>query len=154
MLGNSDIHSPDLRVKSEPDDHRSMTLIFAKDRTAASVKEALFEKRTAVWCEDQIIGREEILAPLFAASVKVCPVHHKNGASVYFQIKNCSNVDIQLERTGKLGPVILNLPAKATTLVRCVVRDAKAPYELKYTAKNFLIAPKEGLPVTLTVPAK
>ena len=151
MVGNTDIHTPDLRTKSEPDDHRSMTLVFAKDRTADSVKEALFAKRTAVWFEDKLIGREDVLAPLFAASVEVRPVHFRDGASVYFEIKNLSSIDIHLERTGKLGPVILNLPAKATTLVKAVVRDAKPPYELKYTAKNFLIAPEKGLPVTLTV---
>lgn len=154
MVGNTDIHSPDLRTKSTPEDHRSMTLVFAKDRTAESVKEALFAKRTAVWLKNQLIGREDVLAPLFAACVHVKPVHHRGGNTVYFEIENVSNVDIRLQKAGDLGPAVIELPAKATTLVQCGVGDASGPYELRYAATNFLIAPEKGLPVTFKVQEK
>ncbi len=151
MIGNSDIHGPDLRTKSAPDDHRAMTLVFAKERTAESVKEALFGKRTAVWFKDRLIGREEVLAPLFAECVKVRPVHHRNGNWAYFEIENVCNLNVRLERSEGLGPAVIELPAKATTLVRLGVGEAAAPYELKYAATNFLITPEKGLPVVLTV---
>ena len=65
MLGNSDIHDPDLLQKSTSESHRTMTLVFAAERTPAAVKEALLVGRTAVWYQDQLIGRREYLEPLF-----------------------------------------------------------------------------------------
>ena len=41
MMGNTDIHQPDLRRSNTPDDHRTLTLVFAKERTPASLKESL-----------------------------------------------------------------------------------------------------------------
>ena len=66
MLGNSDIHDPDLRRQSTAADHRTMTLVMAKERTLDGLKEALVAGRTAVWYHEQLIGRREILEPLFA----------------------------------------------------------------------------------------
>ena len=66
MLGNSDIHEPDLDDGDQPSRRSSLTLVFAKERTLESLKEALFAGRTAVWCEGKLIGREEFLEPLFA----------------------------------------------------------------------------------------
>ena len=70
MLGNTDIHTPDLREKNTPDDHRTLTLVLAKERSLPSVKEALLQRRTAVWFEDKIIGGEELLGQLFGACVR------------------------------------------------------------------------------------
>ena len=64
MMGDSDIHAPDLRKKSSPHDHRTITLVFAKERTVPAIKEALQAGRTAVWFKDQIIGRREYLSPV------------------------------------------------------------------------------------------
>jgi hypothetical protein len=43
--------------------------VFAKDRTADAVKEALFAKRTAVWFDNILIGREDMLQPLLESSI-------------------------------------------------------------------------------------
>ncbi|HYW80759.1 MAG TPA: hypothetical protein VE890_14355, partial [Thermoguttaceae bacterium] len=52
MLGNTDIHDPDLRQASTTDDHRTMTLVFVKEKTLDGLKEALQQGRTVVWYED------------------------------------------------------------------------------------------------------
>jgi 3',5'-nucleoside bisphosphate phosphatase len=75
MLGNTDIHDPDLRLRSSADNHRTINLVFAKERTLDAVKESLFAGRTVVWYKDQLIGRKDWLEPLFQACVKIAPPH-------------------------------------------------------------------------------
>jgi len=69
MIGASDIHEPDLRRQSSPSDHRTLTLVFARERTLPAIQEALREGRTVVWFNDQLIGEPRWLTPLFAGSV-------------------------------------------------------------------------------------
>ena len=151
MLGNTDIHQPDLRKQSSPGDHRTMTLVFAKDRTPEAVKEALFAGRTAVWFNNQIIGRPEWLAPLWDRCLRVAAPHLRAKNAVWVEIENVCDVDIELERAGKLGPARLTLPARTVSLVKIDTPTPSEPLELAYTAANFLIAPGKGLPVTLRV---
>jgi hypothetical protein len=151
MLGNSDIHDPDLRKQSAPDDHRTMTLVFAKERTLPSLKEALMQGRTAVWFKDQIIGRPEWLKPLLDRSLRIAKPHLRSRDAVWVRIRNVCDLDIRLRRTGRLGPAALTLPARTTSLVKINTKAPGEPAELSYTATNFLIAPEKGLPVTLTI---
>jgi hypothetical protein len=151
MLGNSDIHEPDLSKKSSPDDHRTMTLAFVKERTLASLQEALREGRTAVWFKDQLIGRKELLEPLFGQCVRVAKPHLRSKDAVWAEIRNGCDLDIVLARSGRQGPARLTLPARSTSLARINLRSPQEPAELSYTAVNFVIAPKEGLPVTLKI---
>jgi len=153
MLGNSDIHDPDLRQRSTAQDHRTMTLVFVKEKTLAGLKEALLAGRTVVWYKDQLIGRKEWLEPLFSRSVQVAPPHLRSEKAVSVQIRNACDADIRLERSGNLGPALLELPARATVLVRIGVAGARGALELPYTAKNLLIAPGTGLPVVFRIPA-
>jgi len=153
MLGNSDSHDPDLRQKSASQDHRTMTLVFVKEKTLPGLKEALRAGRTVVWYKDQLIGRKEWLEPLFSRCVQVAPPHLRSDKAVWVQIRNACDADIRLERSGNLGPAQLELPARAMILVKIGVAGGTEPLELRYTAKNFLIAPGTGLPVVLRIPA-
>jgi 3',5'-nucleoside bisphosphate phosphatase len=151
MMGTSDIHQPDLNEKTTAERHRTMTLVFVKERTLDGLKEALMAGRTAVWFADRMIGRPEYLEPLFEASVEVVPPHSRTGNNVWFRVKNHCAMDIRLMRNGDLGPMELNLPALSTTLVRITTRQPNESMELDYTATSFWIAPETGLPVVLKV---
>ena len=96
MLGNSDIHAPDLLQKSTSSDHRTMTLVFARERTPESVKEALIAGRTVVWFKDQLIGRREYLQGLFQGAVKVQEQLVRRGKVVCLQVHNSCDADIRL----------------------------------------------------------
>jgi hypothetical protein len=152
MIGATDSHDPDLRTKSTSADHRTMTLVFAKERTLDGLKEALHAGRTVVWYKDQLIGRRELLEPFWAGCVRVGPVNQRSGDNAWVEIRNLSNADIRLERNGNLGPPTLGLPAGATVLVKLGGLKGNQSPELKYTAANFLIAPGTGLPVVLKIP--
>ena len=151
MMGNSDIHDPDLRTQSTPADHRTVTLAFVKEKTLSGVKEALQQGRTVVWWKDRLIGRREWLAPLFAKCVRVSSPHLRSAEEVWVKIGNVSDVDVRLKRVGDVGPLHLNLPARATTLVAIAAQRSTRPLDLRYTAENFLIEPQTGLPVVLTI---
>jgi hypothetical protein len=151
MLGDSDIHEPERKEESAPGDHRTMTLVFAKDRTLEGVKEALTERRTAVWFQDQVIGRQELLEPLFRECVRVARPHLRSKNALWVEIRNVSDVNIVLQQSGSPGPSELKLPAGAVSLVKIDVDASTEPAVLSYTAANFLIAPNQGLPVTLPI---
>ena len=151
MLGNTDIHDPDLRKQSTPRDHRTMTLVFAKDRTPEAVKEALFARRTAVWYNNQLIGRQEWLAPLAERAIRVAAPHLRSKDALWVQIENLCDVDFELDRTGSVGPGKLSLPAATVSVVKIDTPTSGEPLELAYTAANWLITPGRGLPVTLRV---
>lgn len=72
IIGTSDIHGLiDWEYQVARGGHRPVTLIFAKERSLAAVKEALFARRTAVWFDNTLIGREEMLLPLLHASISI-----------------------------------------------------------------------------------
>lgn len=100
ITGSSDIHV--LIDARHSQSHRPMTLIFAKNNSEEAVKEAMFDKRTAVYYENFIFGDFQFLKPLFEASVKVvdmpCVVDRKNRK---FAIENQSDVDFTLELVEK-----------------------------------------------------
>lgn len=69
MLGNSDQHAPFLLRDFDAGDHRPLTLVFATEKSAGGIREALFNGRTAAYNNDQVIGKPSILKALFLASV-------------------------------------------------------------------------------------
>jgi len=88
--------------------HRTMTLVFATDRTAASVREALEAGRTVAWSSKYIAGKEEHVRNLFHACVELGRPYYsqekKNGDGAgtnYYEIRN--NSDLYFELVLKAG---------------------------------------------------
>jgi hypothetical protein len=159
MLGNSDIHDPDLRKESASLDHRTMTLVFAREATLAGIKEALVSGRTIVWFKDQLIGREKLLRQFFDACIHVNKPNVRSKTSMYVEVRNNCHADISLEPADPPkpdqppAPRTIVLPANSTVLMRVPITDPAKPVTMNYVAKNLLIAPGKGLPVTLKVPS-
>ena len=151
MLGNSDSHPPNLTLQTTADNHRTMTLVFARERTTEAIKEALTEGRTVVWFEKQLIGKSEYLEAIFRESVEIGKPHQRTRNGIWITIRNDSAIDIDMERTGTEGPATLMLPANATTLLKTGNPGGTDQLKLSYAVRNFLIAPEEGLPVDLTI---
>ncbi|MBW8017426.1 MAG: histidinol-phosphatase [Planctomycetes bacterium] len=144
MLGNSDIHPPSIDHKYTPDKHRSLTLVFAKERTKESVRQALDAGRTAVWYKNKLIGKEEYLSRLFKQIVKVSDFKLENG-SLTCKLTNSALIDLNMERKGKHGPEKLTIPARSSVEIKL---DGS---NLKYCVKNFLVNPKQSLLVEFSL---
>jgi len=149
MMGNSDIHEPSVNWQTTPDKHRTMTLVFAKERTIDAIKEALFAGRTAVWYKNQLIGSRKYLDAIFKAAVQIKQPISRHDGKVWFKITNNSPIDIELQKTGRKGPPTMTLPANSSITVKVKIKEWQRKVNLSYLATNFLIAPGEGLPVEL-----
>ena len=145
MLGNSDIHGPALQLETSPENHRTMTLVFVREKSAKALEEALVEGRTAVWFKNQLIGRKKYLDAIFEKSVEIRKPYHKSRGTIWIEIRNHSDIDMDMERAGKLGPGTLMLPANATTVLKTKVDEGAEKAELSYVVRNFGIAPEKGV---------
>lgn len=161
LLSNSDIHAPlnlDYNVHEE-NDHRPITLVFAKERTREAIKEALFARRTAVYSGEQLIGDEQFLKPIFASAVKfVKPSVKITGKDKYFlQLANSSDITYELERVGDVAdlttPKSLRVAANKTVLFEVKAKanatNGTKPIAATYRVKNLLVGPDEPLTVRL-----
>jgi hypothetical protein len=142
-------------------DHRPLTLVFAKDRSREAIKEALFARRTAVYSGEQLIGDEQYLKPIFANAVKfVKPSVKITGKDKYFlQLANTSDITYELERVGDVAdlttPKSLRLAGNKTVLfeVKAKANAANGTKQIAatYRVKNLLVGPDEPLTVMLPI---
>jgi hypothetical protein len=162
LFSNSDIHPPiNLDYYVHPRDIRPMTLVFARERTVEGIKEALFDRRTAVLWAGRLLGEARFLRPLFDGSIRVLnPTVTVSGRGrVLLQVHNDSSVDFILERSEDPAdltiPRQLTLPAQKTVLLEVSGRGHPAAgirqVNLPYRVRNLLPAPDEPLPVTIGV---
>jgi len=159
VLGNTDIHPPlNLEQDTRGGDHRPMTLVFAKTRTIEALREALFERRTAVYHGNQLIGDEQFLRPIYEQSVRF----HKTKLALngrrpaWVQITNSSDLTYKLERVAELRelqtPKKLTLAAHKTALFEVRgTRAAKGRRKLApaYRVMNLLIGPDKPMEIVI-----
>ncbi len=156
MFANSDVHDP-MIVGSG---HRPMTLVFAKSRTVAGIKEALFARRTVVYFGNTLMGESAMLDPFFHASLKYTktPLQLANGVNKVVQITNNSDIDYELElaqpSVGVDVPETLTLKAHHITALNLGGNSDEIAnmrnLDLYYEVKNIFTAPDENLIITLS----
>ena len=152
VMGNSDVHGVISEIYAAPEyPQRPMTLVFAKERTLESLREAMFAGRTAVWYGNYLAGFEEFTAPIFKAAVTVSAPFRNDGKNMWFELRN--NSDLKMELAGGLqgAPLNLTLPANSVTVVKADIRYLKEP--MKYNVTNIITGNGTVLSVSLSVPA-
>jgi hypothetical protein len=163
-LANSDVHEPAaLDYHAHEGDHRPATLVFARERTAESLKEALVARRTAAWSGEMLVGREDLLRPLFVAAVTLenPRIELTAGSYAYVRIRNDSDLRFELEGPAPAGPLRVPervvIAAGGTSLLEIRAPRTTAAGEVRldlaYRVANLRPAPGASLPVTLTVVA-
>ena len=99
ILSGTDAHySMTTEVDYERGDHRSMTFVFAKERTLEGVREALDNHRTAVYAYDYVYGKDEYIRPLLAAMIEVKAIKYAKG-KVTFSLVNNSSIPVIFTKT-------------------------------------------------------
>ena len=143
VIGNSDIHGVNARNYDIENGYRPMTLVFARDRSIESIKEAMFDKRTVAYFDNKLAGKEEFLKAIFEASVKIENIGRNNKKeSPVYKITNSSCIPFFIETD---GGEILNIPAEASILVS----DLKDKVEV--TIKNLYVASEKNLKMKLDI---
>jgi hypothetical protein len=162
MISDSDTHNP---ISMEYDlaggGHRPMTLVFAEERTLASIKKALIAQRTAVYWKNQLIGEAQFLRPIFQASVEILnpDIEIEDNNEALVRIRNGSDLPFELEPAGKGAGLLnysgLDLPPRKIGFMRVSAKAGVGPgvksVALPFKVKNLLVAPNQGLPVELNL---
>lgn len=158
IIANSDIHdSTCVRFSQAKGMHRPMTLVFSKDRSLTSIKEALVHRRTVVYYCDTLYGEDKYLLPLYQAAVEIPNKHiaiYRNDPgkeSATVMIKNKSSFTFILKLTEKVNgfdlPEMIVLKGLAETGMNIqVASDAKGgdkDYFCKYSIINLHNGPGE-----------
>ena len=71
ITANSDIHAATSSTYGVQSENRPMTLVFAKDKSLGSVREALEGRRTLAYAYGNVWGAEQLLKDMFLASMKI-----------------------------------------------------------------------------------
>ena len=147
VMGNSDTHGIISESYKEPDyGNRPMTLVFAKERTSESLKEAMFADRTLVWFRDMIAGREELARLFFNQSISVSKPYYDNGKNIYLEISNSTDVPFYLVNGPKGAPAAINIQANGITRL-VLSKTFKSP--LVYDVRNILTGTDQVLKAEL-----
>lgn len=162
MLANSDVHAPiSFNVDFEKGQHRPMTLVFAKERTAEGIKEALINRRTAVHHGSLLIGEEQYVRPIYEACVTfentVFTIKGRDRGRI--RVKNTSDIPFELVTSEEFEeltiPKSITLHGQRTVIFTIRGTNKKATglkeYNLKYTAKNVRLTPEQGMPVSIPI---
>jgi 3',5'-nucleoside bisphosphate phosphatase len=165
VMGNSDVHEPtSMFFDSCKGEHRPMILVFAKECTEDSIKEAMLAHRTAVYYKNSIIGDEQYLKPIFDKSVQVSEgeVIIKGKGRAFIRINNNSQLDLELVANGSpehiTAPGNITLNGDRTVMLTVSGKDktfsGTEKIRIPYKVKNLVVAPDEGLPVELEINVK
>ena len=147
LLGNSDIHDPiDMFFDRSKGEHRPITLIFAEEHSEEGIREALDNKRTAIYYKDMLIGNEKYLKPLFFEAVRDMAIVFTGTSSPpeYFLENNASipfEIVVEYEQ-GKEAETVIIDPMTKQERDKSLFRDFK-----RILVKNIWIAPGKQLEI-------
>jgi len=147
LLGVSDVHDLiDWDYPPAEGAHRPVTLVFAPERSAAAIRQALFDGRTVVWFGNLLVGREAMLMPLLGASLAATSASYvANSDTIAVTFENRSDATFELVNLSPYSMVEYDLrfvvPPHGQTVVtfRPGARVDKLPLRLQFD--NALTAP-------------
>lgn len=147
MMGTSDIHKLiDWDFAVSKGGHRPLTLVFAKEKTAESIKEALFGKRTVAYYKNLLIGRNEFLIPLIQHSLiiksakyidklEVLSVLFENKTNAEFILQNSTGFTFQ-----NANDIIIIKPGD-NTVIEIKTKQRLKNLKLEFEILNAVNAP-------------
>ncbi len=154
-IGNTDVHTP---MYLKDGKFRTMTIVFAKDNSPASIKEALFNKQTLSYCNNYLYGDEKFLKDIFANSIELNT--SSDGKNGLLTLINHSSIEYKIELLETDGLTFrtytggLTLPSLGDTAVK--VSDPKGiiegkVYKIKIAIENLHSAPDKALETYLDI---
>ncbi len=155
ILANSDAHDP--IPPGAAGRRRPITLLFARSRDVAGVREALLSRRTAAWLGDNVWGAEALLRGLWVAAIAVETPVLARRPSPMIRLRNSSAIPMRIALRGGpewlLLPAPAEIPAESVTVLRPLATGAapqgELAIELKLEILNLHSAPGRNLEITL-----
>jgi hypothetical protein len=135
--------------------HRTITLVFSKEKSVEGIQEALLNHRTAIYRGKDIIGSEEFLKPLFMESVKVEADYRRGTSIAYVKFINSSDFDFYCDYSGQYSLYnavsLIPVSAHSTTVIGVKTFDQLDSFPLNLLVHNAITAPGKKLNLELTV---
>ncbi len=154
ITGHSDIHeSYNFKYNTELYPIRPVTLVFARERSEASIKEAMFAGRTAALFFNRLVGKKEFIEPLVKRAISVGPSHFYSDGFTYFTIKNNSDIEfvfVKESADASEMPARFTLPRRGTLVLRAKQERGTAR-EYLYRLENVLTGVEEHPVFTISV---
>jgi hypothetical protein len=151
MLANSDEHSE--TSVSYRNTHRPMTLVFARERSAGGIREALDARRSAVYFRDYLAGRPADMEALLKACITINAEQgrDKDAPAMLLHLQNSSALPFTLRLSAPYQWVDLPLgrvtvPAHGTVNIKLqTMWDYPVQVKVHAVAENVLVAPDKAL---------
>jgi len=140
-FANSDVHDA-MRFAYNYQDNfiRPMTLVFAKEPTEKSIRQAILDKRTVAWFNGHLAGSEELLGKLFDRSLKIQKLYSSKGKTKY-QVSNATDFTFQLKGLSKGWPGQLELLPRSAVIITVSEQEKSIKTEIT----NWHVGLKENL---------
>ena len=156
ILGVSDVHYLiDWDYMPHAGGHRTVTLVFAEERTAESIKEALHANRTVAWLANWLIGREDALMPLLEASLLLTKVERSEGDELIdIRLSNVSDAAFDLRVTSGHrfnGPPSTMRVEPHSDIDLAISGESRTSFEMAFEVMNAIVAPETHPTLRLAV---
>ena len=160
MVCNTDEHADNNRKYKNS--HRPMTLVFAKEKTEASIKEAMLAKKTALYFDDYIVARQPEAEAFFKAAITASAKrdNRKKEPVLEIKFKNSSDVPFNVEITSDykmmnypLGQVTLKAQGETTITFRAMWKYPDTA-KLNVKVNNIIVSPREALKTSFILETK
>ena len=153
IIGTSDIHGLIDWDFTEKGNHRPITVVFAKERTAESLKEALMAGRTVAVYNGLWVGRANWLVPLLKASITVSEAAYIPGTKILkVVLENQTSSDLLFENvmpyTFYSSSPVFEIPAGGTYTLQVKTLEVSNSVKLALRALGAFSAPKQHPIVT------
>jgi len=147
IMGTSDVHDLIDWDYTENAQHRPITLVFAKEKTAASLLEALKKGRTVAVFNDLLVGKSEFLNPLIKASVTASEIKYIGKTQVLsVTLHNHSSSDLLFENQMPFSlyrrSPVFTIPAGDSLTLQIKTLERKERIVLSLKALGAFTAPK------------
>ncbi len=144
VIANSDTHE----IISETYGHttRPITLVFAKERTKESLKEAMFDSRTLAYFNNTLAGSEDLLSQVFEASISLGEPYYENERYKWIEVTNTSDVPFQMINGTEGVADEFTIEANSITTLRI---NKETTTTMEWDVKNLLTGFDEYLHVRL-----
>lgn len=110
MSATTDIHTTTNESYRLRDLHRNMTLIFAKEKSLESIREALEAQRTLAYSAGQLAGEEQLLSDFFKASIEVKLISvDKKKKLQRVEVRNLTSIPFVVRHGGDIPRDIMGL---------------------------------------------
>ena len=151
VIASSDFHEPSWANK---DEHRPMTLVFARERSAQAIREALDAGRTVAYLNNEIFGQKEWVGMIVNNALKFEIENGYSGASSrILRISNNSSIPFTLKVDSiqgclpRINPISreIKVPAHGLITLQVNITDENAQKMIRTSVKNAHVRSDENL---------